>query len=66
MSQDQNDEMSDTWDSYSSHLNFALSAISALCTAKPMNASEFVSIISFIKEWPSNVSTFGMIKCLFF
>lgn len=61
MAQNQNDEFNDLRDSYSSHLNIALSAISALCSAKPMNASEFVCVIAFIKEWwPSNASTFGM------
>lgn len=53
---------SDNWDSYSSHLNLALSAISALCSAKPLSASEFASVVSFIKEWPSNTPSFGMFK----
>ncbi|XP_026807089.1 E3 ubiquitin-protein ligase UBR4 isoform X1 [Rhopalosiphum maidis] len=47
------------WDSYSSHLNLALAAISALCSGKPLNSSEFVSVVMCIKEWPSNnASTF--------
>lgn len=50
----------DNWDSYSSHLNLALAAISALCSAKPLSASEFVSVVAFIKEWPSNSPALGM------
>lgn len=41
-------------DCYSSHLNLALTAISTLCSAKPISPSEFVSVITLIKEWPSN------------
>lgn len=52
----------DNWDNYSSHLNLALAAISALCSAKPLSTSEFVSTTLFIKEWPSNAPTFGMLK----
>lgn len=51
---------SEYWDSCSSHLTIALAAISALCSAKPMNVSEFVSVIAFLKDWPSNVPSFGM------
>jgi len=56
------------WDSYSSHLNLALAAISALCSVKPLNSSEFVSVVMCIKEWPSNSSTSGIkkIKKIFF
>lgn len=51
------------WDSYSSHLNLTLAAISALCSGKPLNSSEFVSIVMCIKEWPSNnVPTIGLYK----
>ncbi|XP_050533339.1 E3 ubiquitin-protein ligase UBR4 [Daktulosphaira vitifoliae] len=45
---------SDGLDLCSSNLNLSLAAISALCTAKPLNTSEFVSVVAFIKEWPSN------------
>jgi len=44
----------DDWDNYSSHLNLVFASISALCSAKPMSASEFVSVVALIKEWPSN------------
>ncbi|VVC25973.1 Hypothetical protein CINCED_3A011321 [Cinara cedri] len=49
---------SDNWDSYSSYLNLALAAISALCSAKPLSVSEFVSATLFIKEWPFNAPIF--------
>lgn len=55
----------DNWDSYSSNLNVALAAISALCSAKALSASEFISVVAHIKEWPSNAPNFGMLKCNF-
>lgn len=56
----ENIKISDNWDSHSSHLNLALAAISALCSAKPLSASEFVSVVAFIKEWPSDSPMLGM------
>lgn len=56
----------DNWDNYSSYLNLALAAISALCSAKPLSTSEFVSTTLFIKEWPFNAPTFGMFEFEFF
>lgn len=56
---------SDNWDSYSSHLNLALAAISALCSAKQLSASEFVSVVAFIKDWPSNAPTYGELQFQF-
>lgn len=53
---------SDNWDSYSSYLNFALGAIAALCSAKPLSTTEFISIVSFIKEWPSSAPVVGLLK----
>jgi len=50
------------WDSYSSHLNLALAAISALCSGKPLNSSEFVSVVMCVKEWPSNSPNLGISK----
>lgn len=52
----------DNWDSYSSNLNLALAAISALCSAKALSASEFISVVAHIKEWPSNTPSFGMLE----
>lgn len=57
---------SDNWDSYSSYLNFVLGAIAALCSAKPLSTTEFISIVSFIKEWPSSAPVVGLLKHLFF
>lgn len=52
----------DNWDSYSSNLSLALAAISALCSAKALSASEFISVVAHIKEWPSNAPNFGMLE----
>jgi len=55
----------DNWDNYSCHLNLIFAAISALCSAKPMNASEFVSVVALIKEWPSNSPNLGILEFFF-
>lgn len=51
----------DNWDNFASHLNLIFAAISALCSAKPLSTSEFVSVVTLVKEWPTiSASNFGI------
>lgn len=52
-------KITDSWDGYSTHLNLALAAIAALCSGKPISTTEFISVVAFLKEWPSNAPVFG-------
>lgn len=55
-------KITDNWDGYSTHLNLALAAIAALCFAKPISTTEFISVVSFLKEWPSNAPISGKLS----